>query len=560
MKERRSKHLLLFLAGWLLINFLQAYFTELDPDEAYYWLYSKELAWGYFDHPPMVAILIKLGFGLLPNELGVRLFFPIAQITSFVVIWDLLDRPTDQKSLFTLFILMAAMPLLHIYGFVATPDGPLLLFGVLFFWTYRNFLHQNSWMNTVLLGIVMAALLYSKYHGIVLILSVLASNLKLLKNGRFYLASIFGALLFLPHLYWQYWNDFPSFRYHLSGRDDIYELKYTITYLLNQVVVFSPFLFPLIVTTLWKRQFNDLLSRAYGFVIFGFWIFFFWTSFKGHTEPQWTGLLSIPFIILLYERSEQHPNFRKWIWGMGVISILLLFVVRILLIWNFLGIRSDFHNSTWVKPLRAKAEGKPVFFENSYRDASKYAFYSGEKVYAFTNVDYRKSQFDLWNWEQDLQNREAFVIVNQMWECQACELDTMGWRVIRKVKAKNLQVYSKLRINWTPPKMWRLKQKEETSIELEIENNYPFPVKIEASNFPLEISVFFLDQGALFAAQKLSLRPEVGTLEPGLNQLTGRFVVPDSLQTQYEYQMGFGFNYDGLPPSVSSDLCRIRIE
>ena len=50
-----------FLLGWLLVNLLQAGLTELDPDEAYYFMYSRDLAWGYFDHPPVIALMIRLG-------------------------------------------------------------------------------------------------------------------------------------------------------------------------------------------------------------------------------------------------------------------------------------------------------------------------------------------------------------------------------------------------------------------------------------------------------------------------------------------------------------------
>jgi len=35
----------------LVLNVMQAWLTELDPDEAYYWIYSRQLDWGYFDHP-----------------------------------------------------------------------------------------------------------------------------------------------------------------------------------------------------------------------------------------------------------------------------------------------------------------------------------------------------------------------------------------------------------------------------------------------------------------------------------------------------------------------------
>ena len=35
--------------------------TPITFDEAYYWMWSKHLAGGYYDHPPMVAVVIRLG-------------------------------------------------------------------------------------------------------------------------------------------------------------------------------------------------------------------------------------------------------------------------------------------------------------------------------------------------------------------------------------------------------------------------------------------------------------------------------------------------------------------
>lgn len=47
--------------------------ANLLVEEAYYWNYSNHLDFSFLDHPPMVALLIKLGtliFGV--NEFGVR--------------------------------------------------------------------------------------------------------------------------------------------------------------------------------------------------------------------------------------------------------------------------------------------------------------------------------------------------------------------------------------------------------------------------------------------------------------------------------------------------------
>src|SRR6516165_11519428 len=59
----------------------------LNPDEAYYWYWSRYLAPSYYDHPPMVAYLIRLSTGLLGDApFGVRflsllLIVPISAAT-----------------------------------------------------------------------------------------------------------------------------------------------------------------------------------------------------------------------------------------------------------------------------------------------------------------------------------------------------------------------------------------------------------------------------------------------------------------------------------------------
>src|SRR5690242_17839290 len=61
-----------FFIFWLALNLVQAAFTELTSDEGYYWFYSRSLEWGYYDHPPFIALMVRIGYALFPNELGVR--------------------------------------------------------------------------------------------------------------------------------------------------------------------------------------------------------------------------------------------------------------------------------------------------------------------------------------------------------------------------------------------------------------------------------------------------------------------------------------------------------
>ncbi|MCO6476289.1 MAG: glycosyltransferase family 39 protein [Phaeodactylibacter sp.] len=547
------------LAAWAAINAFQAALTELDPDEAYYRMYSLAPAWGYFDHPPAAALLIRAGILLLPGELGVRLFFVLLQPLSFYFIWLLAGQPGKKWEALTLIGLLAAIPLLQAYGFVATPDGPLLFFTALFLWLYRQYTQKGGWKYTVLLGACMAALLYSKYHGVLLIFFVLLSNLSLLRKPSFYLASALGFLLFLPHLLWQYDHGFPSFLYHLQGRDDLYKLKYTATYLLNQMVIFSPFLFPMLAWVLWKRRAQGVMGRAYRFLLFGFWGFFFYTSFKGHVEPQWTAVLSFPIVLALFEESRRNPGFARWLRIFSLATILLLLLARLELAFNWTGVKSNFHRRQWVYELKEKAKGYPVLFHNTYRDVSKYSFYAGEKAYAFSDIEYRPNQFDIWDWEKELHNKTVLLAAQNSWKCERCEKVEFTRKSFKLQLLDSLQVHEKVKC-FLPdsfPATWKVAQK--VVLPLKFYNPYPFDIAFQKGTLPISAKGVFLRKGAPQSYPFLTLRGGALALPEGDTiAFEAQLSVPDTLAGAYDF--GIGLSWDGLPPDVKSELVEVEVE
>lgn len=544
---------------WLLVNLFQAGLTELDPDEAYYWMYAHKLDWGYFDHPPVVALVIRLGTLLASGELGVRLGFTLLQAASFYFIWLLAGQPTERKEALTLIGLLAAMPMLEAYGFVATPDGPLLFFSALFFYLCQLFLkHRGSWLYTLALGAGMAGLLYSKYHGVLLIFFILLSNLKLLRRPDFYLASAFGFLLFFPHLYWQYTHGFPSFLYHLKGRDDAYELKFTLTYLLNQAVIFSPLLFPLLIRALWERPVKGEQGRAFLFVIYGFWAFFFYASFKGHVEPQWTAILSIPIVLLLYRQSQLSERFGRWVRLLSAITVVLLLLARTELAFNWAGTRSEFNRRQWVYQLKEAAGGRPVLFQNSYRDASKYAFYAGVPAYTFTDVDYRRNQFDIWDWETALHDRTVLIGGKQSWRCAECRELELTRKTFKVQAAEGFQAAQKagMRFREPLPDTWRPGQ--QVSARIVLSNPYPYDIHFGKGTLPLQLGTVFYRDAVARSTPPARLMPEGALLPAGDSiEVLASFTVPDSLAGPYQF--GIGIQWGSLPPLLNSKLVDVSV-
>ncbi|MCF6224216.1 MAG: glycosyltransferase family 39 protein [Flavobacteriaceae bacterium] len=405
-----------FLILFFVINLLQSYYTRLLGDEAYYWVWSKNLDFGYFDHPPLVAIWIKISSFFFTGELGVRFFSTISFTIMLVFIWLVIDVPKKWNYVWLFFLLVISMALLNAYGFITTPDTPLLLFVSLFLLAYKHFLKRKNLSNILFLGFSMAAMLYSKYQGVLVIFFVVISNLSLLKNKRFWLAALFGLILFFPHLYWQYTNDFTSFRYHLFDRHKtLYKISNNYLYIINLFVIVG-LTFPIVYFAFFKIKIKSLFDRALKFIVFGFIIVFFFSSFSSKTQAQWNSVILIPLIILTFGYFIDHKNARKWIVVLGTIQLILLFVSRLFLInANLSPVQLEPHLSKlWVEPLKNKTDGKPLVFVNSYQNASLYKFYTGINTHSYSVLKGRKSQYNLKGHEASIQEENVFVVGSLM--------------------------------------------------------------------------------------------------------------------------------------------------
>ena len=144
------------------------------------------------------------------------------------------------------FAVAASLVMFSVYGFITTPDAPLLFFTALFFYLYKLYLHKPTWVLASALGVTIAAMSYSKYMAVLVVGFVLLSNLKLLKDRRMWVAILLAAVLFVPHILWQVRNGFPSFQYHLLDRNEGFHLLSLLEYLPNQLAVFNPVCFCLV--------------------------------------------------------------------------------------------------------------------------------------------------------------------------------------------------------------------------------------------------------------------------------------------------------------------------
>jgi hypothetical protein len=404
-------HRLLFYSTWLILHFVQAFNTELFDDEAYYWVYSNFPAWGYFDHPPMIAILIKAGYAIFQNELGVRILTIFLSTASLLIIESLIGK----KNPFLFYAICGSLALAQVGGMLAVPDAPLMFFIALFFFVYKRFVANMSLANTLLIGLVIALMFYTKYHALLIVLFTILSNLKLFRHWQSYVAILFTLLLFIPHIYWQHINGYPSVQFHLFERNAAeYRPWYTVEFIVGQVLLAGPLMGWLLIIAALLYKPTSQLERALKFSFAGIYAFFFVFSLMGKTEANWTVPSFIGLIVLSHQYLLTNDKLRKILYYTLPVTLILVIIGRIIMMadlppawWIF---KDEFHeNKNFVKQVHSRAKDYNVVFLDTYQKPSKYWFYCGDPAFALNTTTYRRNNYNFWPIEENYIGKPAYV-------------------------------------------------------------------------------------------------------------------------------------------------------
>lgn len=388
------------LAPWLLLlgNLLVVFGSELAHDEAYYWLFSQNLDWGYFDHPPMTAWLIALT-SWLGGEVGVRLAFVLVmQLSAWLFVSSL---PHEEKRFGWLGLNI--FPLLAFAGALAIPDGPLVFFSALWLWHLRRALADDNVANAIISGVLTAMLLYSKYHGVLFIVGTIIALPRLLLRPTFWVSAGVALVLFLPHVYWQWSHGFATFRYHFVDRPGVaLGWRQPLEFFVLQLILPGLFLAPLAWKHLLKTKATSDELRVFKVITLFVVLFFFVSTFTKRLEANWTVAAGLPFILFLAGTSfyQQH---KQWVDRLGMLSLGLVVAARLMIVapadWYGVKRLSEVHGwKSWAHSIAQQTPGCSLA-ANTYQVASKLSFYLQRQVPAL-NVKSRLNQFEFWDWEK----------------------------------------------------------------------------------------------------------------------------------------------------------------
>jgi hypothetical protein len=250
---RRAVWLGLFAcAGSIALLALQALAAgrlELSFDEAYYTLWSRSLSFGYLDHPPMVALLIRVSTSLFGgSELGVRALSLVVvgampALVAFIA-WRLFGS-AEKAALAAL--MWIAMPLVSIGAVFVTPDAPLVVF-----WTLGLAALVELWRTgerrwLIALGLALGLALQSKFTaaffaaGVALALVATPSLRRWLLSPALLAGLAVALVIFAPFVVWNGAHGWATFAKQLGrAPPNGFAPYYLAEFLVAQIGLMNP--------------------------------------------------------------------------------------------------------------------------------------------------------------------------------------------------------------------------------------------------------------------------------------------------------------------------------
>ena len=231
--------------------------TELFFDEAQYWFWSRELAFGYYSKPPLIAWIIRGATQLCgQSEACIRAPSALIHAATATVVFAVAKQLYDTRAGFWAGLVYATLPGVSLSSTLISTDVPLLFFVALSLLAVVKLQTNDSWRWGVILGVGIGFGLLSKYamSYFILCLALYAvwtrDGRTLLKDARLYAALAIAAALIAPNLVWNAHNGFATLKHTADNanlRSSLFHPSEALEFVTGQFGVFGPVLFAALV-------------------------------------------------------------------------------------------------------------------------------------------------------------------------------------------------------------------------------------------------------------------------------------------------------------------------
>ncbi len=425
--------------GFSLFRLLLALILPLTPQEAYYWSWSRDLALSYFDHPPLASYsiwLTTLIFGQTIFGIKVAAVFWYLGMN---ILWAVMIQEMfgDSKQTFWTLLALNVTIVFELYGFVITPDTPLLFSWTACIYALWKLVSTEDKKWWYIAGFFLGLSWLGKYSGIMLVPSVLLFTLisnrqrKWLFTPHPYLGVLLAVVVFSPVLIWNAQHDWVSFTFQGSQRASgmgHWKVKFVGELFGSQFFILSPYLFVVVFATLirfGRKIFSDLEDKILLLLSSGLFtsIFFIAVSFRSLVKMNWLAPAYWSLIILginyLFENPKRLARMRIGIYSSAVFLLIGISVVAI----PDVPLGEGNTWSGWKQAAQEvhalndslKGAGKtPFIFSTNYKAASLLKFYlpGQPRTYAQDIIGKPALQFDVWPRDEALEGRTGLLVVD----------------------------------------------------------------------------------------------------------------------------------------------------
>jgi len=398
-----NKYLLIGFIAIYLLRLLANQFMGLMPQDAYYYYYSENLALSYFDHPPMVAYMLKF-FSLFLGKsvFAVKLTDFLMTLFSFFGFYYLGSLFLSKHKLNRTALFYGSTLMLTVISINTTPDVPLIFFWTLSLIAMYKAVFEHKVGYWILSGILIGLSFDSKYtavfllFGLVLFIGLSKNHRRFLFSKELFLTLLFFVLTISPIFIWNMENDWISFKFQSSERassvDGIsLEPILFLGNLATQMFLLLPVLFVGIMVVFYKSGIKYLKKRklpdektlfllSFAVPIIGF---FFAISTIYWVKLNWIMPGYITAIVLAGRYLKE-----KALGYQIVVSLVLHILLFIQIAFYPFNVTSD---DTWygweelsveVSDLAKKFPDSFVFSDDGYKTTAVLNFYLDQQIYA----------------------------------------------------------------------------------------------------------------------------------------------------------------------------------
>jgi dolichol-phosphate mannosyltransferase len=223
---RRWRTFVIALAAYAFaLRLLYAGLFELMPEETYYWNYAQHLDYGYLDHPPMVAWLIRAATAIFgQTQFAVRAGAILCGLITTFFVHRLTRNVYGEAAALASVALTQTLPFFFLSGLLMTPDAPMTAaWAACLYFLERALVadEAGAWWRA---GVALGLGLVSKYT--ILLLAAVAATYVIVNPGsrrwlrRFepYMAALCALVVFAPVLIWNAQHEWASFVFQTSRR------------------------------------------------------------------------------------------------------------------------------------------------------------------------------------------------------------------------------------------------------------------------------------------------------------------------------------------------------